>query len=286
MIPPRFFYYWSGSDFQYVHYLSVKSLLKTTALDHVIIYYEQPPQNNEYFQELDKLRNVTLKKVDYDFLIGETGFSVSDFNTFFKFAEINHKSDFIRYLVLYQGGVYLDFDTLVLRDLSPLLSVDFFVAHQEPDPGGNDVNGAIMGAAPLCHEILYCLEYTKGIKKHLKRFQLKNLRYGKLPQFFWGMNALHWCDVGPALLTKLCKKEDFCGHIYPKSYFYFFSYEQCSEIFDENLWQGKSIPEDIYILHYWGSQCTNFTRKIDRQYLHKSSSIFAQVARSSLGKSL
>jgi len=67
-------------------------------------------------------------KIDFEELLQTAGLDFRAFDSFYAVAKINHFSDLARYLVLYCfGGVYLDFDIIVVKDLGPLLNDDFFV---------------------------------------------------------------------------------------------------------------------------------------------------------------
>ncbi len=274
MIPDIYYYFWNGGNFQYVYYLSIVSLLQTSHPQRVEIYYKVEPQNNPYWNKLKAFPQVHCIPLDFDALLRGIDEDPKTFEVFFRKAKGNHLSDFFRYIVLKKGGgVYLDFDTLVIKDLTPLLATSFFAGEQHPDGIGNTVNGAILGAEahhPILDTFISCIRDAEGL---LALFQRKNFRKGLLRKFFF--RYLHWCDVGPTLLSEQTASEAFSGVIHPRAYFYFFDYRAWEQIFED-----RACPEDAYILHYWGSQSTAYTQGIDEKYIQEEPSLFAKIARS------
>ena len=274
MIPPSFYYYWTGQPFQYVHYLAALSLVKSTPGAQVYIHFEDQPRDNPHWSRLRHLDQVRLVSVDFDRLIKHAGYDPACFGAFLKVAKIVHRSDFVRYLLLAdRGGVYLDFDTLVVRDLTPLLHRSFLVGYQNPDVLGNDVSGAVLGAEPGAAVIRQCLERVRVVPESLKPLRLKNLRRGLLRKFF--VPYLHWCDTGPSLLTELSlQTDDLRAMICPKSYFHFCDYRRWRSIFS-----NTPLPEDAYVIHYFGKRSFDFTKTLDDEYVRTSESLYAGVAR-------
>ena len=274
MIPRNFVYYWTGQEFQYVHYLAVLSLVKSTVCERVDIHFEEPPRDNPHWERLRGLEPVRLVPIDFDQLIERTGYTPQSFAPFLDVAQVVHRSDFVRYLVLAdRGGLYLDFDTLVVKDLAPLLERPFLVGYQNPDVLRNDVNGAVLGAKHGAEPIRQCLERVRAIPDTLKPFRLANLRPGLFRKFF--VPYLHWCDTGPSLLTELSREtEDLRAMICPKSYFHFCDYRKWRSIFS-----NTPLPADAYVIHYFGKLSFDFTKSLDGDYVRNSDSLYAGVAR-------
>jgi hypothetical protein len=274
MIPPTFYYYWTGRGFQYVHYLAVLSLVKSTPVAEVEVHFEDPPPHNLHWNQLSNFDRVRLVPVDMDRLIERAGNDPASFRPFLRVSQIVHRSDFVRYLLLAdRGGVYLDFDTLVARDLTPLRNRSFLVGYQNADALGNDVNGAVLGAEPGSKLIQRCLERVRVVPETLKPLRLANLRPGLLRKFF--IPRLHWCDTGPSLLTELSREcGDLRAVICPTSYFHFCDYRQWRSIFSDAV-----LPEDAYVIHFFGKLSADFTRTIDERYVLSSPSLYARAAR-------
>jgi hypothetical protein len=274
VIPKTFCYYWTGQRFQYVHYLAVLSLVKSTGCDRVDVHFEEQPRDNAHWSRLSRLERVRLVPIDFDRLVERAGFAPEHFRAFLQVAKTVHRSDFLRYLVLAgDGGIYLDFDTLVVRDMTPLLSRPFLVGYQNPDALGNDVNGAVLGAEPGAEVIHRCLEGVRAIPESLKPLRLGNLRYGLLRKFF--VPYLHWCDTGPSLLTRISHQaHDLRPAICPRDYFHFCDYRQWRTIFS-----NTPLPQEAYVIHYFGKLSFEYTNGLDDDYVRKSDSLFAGVAR-------
>jgi hypothetical protein len=274
VIPRNFIYYWTGQQFQYVHYLSVLSLIKSTDCDRVDIHYEDQPKDNPHWDRLRGLAPVRLVPVDFDRLIQRAGYPPRSFEAFLNVAKVVHRSDFVRYLALADGGgVYLDFDTLVVRDLNPLLQRSLLIGYQNPDELGNDVNGAVLGAEPETQVIRECLERLRALPDSLTPLRLSNLRFGTLKKFL--VPHLHWCDSGPSLLSGLSRESDQLRRaICPQSYFHFCDYRKWRSIFS-----NAQLPEDAFVIHFFGKLSFEFTRNLDEGYVRESESLYARVAR-------
>jgi hypothetical protein len=277
-IPKRYFLYWSGQDFKYVNYLTILSLLNTSDVEICNIYYEEVPMGNPHWDKLKNINNVRLIKLDYGSLISTAGMKKENFNSFFSKAKINHKSDLFRFLVLYCfGGVYLDFDILVIKDLTPLLSTKFFVAVQDFYNQSQLLNGAVMGSVKNSKVLMSCLKNVLRISSREREFS--------------------WSEFGPELITRqlllfrkdfrmiryvvrvlqkfgladakvvfflysLCTGRRASITIYPKAFFYYYSYFEWEKIFQKNM-----LPDEAYLIHFWQKFSGVFVKKIDKLYI-------------------
>ena len=274
MIPRNYYYYWTGQQFQYVHYLAVLSLARSTGFARVDVYYEEPPRGNSHWERLRELEGVSLVPVDFEELLRRAGYAPGPFEAFLNVAKVVHRSDFVRYLALAgDGGVYLDFDTLVVRDLSPLLQRSLLVGYQNPDELGNDVNGAVLGAEPGSPLIRECLERVRALPDTLTWLRPSNLRFGTLKKFL--VPHLHWCDSGPSLLSRLSQeRDDLRRALCPRSYFHFCDYREWKSIFSDS-----ELPDDAFVIHYFGKLSFEFTKGVDEKYVRDGESLYARAAR-------
>jgi hypothetical protein len=274
VIPRNFYYYWTGQQFQYVHYLAVLSLVRSTGCTRVDVYYEEAPRGNPHWERLRTLDRVSLVPVDFGELIRRAGYEAARFEKFLKVAKVVHRSDFVRYLALGRGGgVYLDFDTLVVRDLEPLLQRRLLVGYQNTDELGNDVNGAVLGAEPESPVIRECLERVRALPETLTWLRPSNLRFGTLKKFL--VPHLHWCDSGPSLLSQLSRENDELRQaLCPRSYFHFCDYRDWKSIFSEG-----ELPDDAFVIHYFGKLSFEFTKGVDDKYVRDTESLYARAAR-------
>lgn len=308
-IPRNFFLFWSGQDFQYVNYLCVLSLLKTNKVDTCTIYYEEAPINNSNWDELRKLEKVNVHRIDWDEFLNELKLNKENINLFFTKSrgKINQFSNLFRYLVLYKyGGVYIDFDTIFIKDFTSLLDTNFFVGFQldinnitvMSTPGLNKsiINGAITGASKKCPISKFILDAMMLMSNKcdvliwgsLGPLLLTTLLY---PRSYFGqrvlyiVNYLDRANVSSDNLIKLIKLssrfvkiENIRYRIYPKSFFYFYSWLEWRKIFEKN-----PLPKNAYLIHFWAACSSEFTRKIDESYIKSDDALYSQIAKRFIG---
>jgi len=143
------FVYWIGSNVNYKHSVVLKSFLATQNLKNATlkIYSDMDISKNPIF---DRYKN--FKEIEFNIFNIEEEIKGTVYENFKYIQEIkNHnfnpayESDFFRLLILHKyGGFYIDFDILLLRDLSPLLKYDFFYQWGSTTKSINMLNGAIM----------------------------------------------------------------------------------------------------------------------------------------------
>lgn len=143
------FIYWIGCNVNYKHSVVLKSFLATQNLTNATlkIYSDVDISSNPVFNRYKEFKQIEFHYFNIEEEIKSTAFEN------FKFIEEikNHKfgaayeSDFFRLLMLYKyGGFYIDFDILLLRDLSPLLKYDFLYQWGAYPDNINMINGAVM----------------------------------------------------------------------------------------------------------------------------------------------
>ncbi len=147
-------------------------------------------------------------------------------------------SDYFRVKVLYeQGGIYLDTDMEVLKDLTPLLKNKFFVG-METDTNKTDTG--FIGKVILGTAIIGATKNHPLLKANLSYYR------EKFPK-----SSEHYTNT--VILTQLLKeryktktiKLDYPdAKVYDKSYFY--SFNHLEESFD-----AKKITPHTYTIHWW-----------------------------------
>lgn len=143
------FVYWIGDNVNYKHSVVLKSFLATQDLKKakLNIYSDKELAKNPVFDRYREFESIEFHVFDVEEEIKGTRYE----NEFRYVDDIkNHRfnaafeSDFFRILMLNKyGGFYIDFDILLLRDLSPLLKYDF-VYQWGSLPQDEMINGAIM----------------------------------------------------------------------------------------------------------------------------------------------
>ncbi|MDP6670376.1 MAG: glycosyltransferase [archaeon] len=299
-IPRRFFFYWSTpkgqkDSFSLVHYLSVLSLLETNKVESCEIYYENESKS-KYWQKLKKLDKVKLRKLDFDVLFEKAGLERQDFKNFLEKSDfISQRSDLFRYLALYcYGGVYLDFDIMVLKDFEPLLNETAFVGIQHYVPPKSLVNNAVIGTVKGTPFMRACLdEFLAGIqgpgefartasapllisKVLLPKVPLTRPLLGLIHRLDQSCFAKNKHDISALVfLVNTCiKNREFDCRILPKSYFYSYSWKEGKNIFQEN-----EVPEDAYLIHLWLYKSHRLIKRITEEYIKTDNSLYSSIAK-------
>lgn len=131
MIPHHFHLIWIGKRFPFVNRLAVESLRQTNPGARITVHFEDPPDNADW-KALDKV--VELRPLDLPALLGALPPSMSAVVPVLSGISSGYpagRSNILRYLILYrEGGVYLDFDTLTVKDYSPLLGHPAFIGEE------------------------------------------------------------------------------------------------------------------------------------------------------------
>lgn len=133
-------------------------------------------------------------------------------------------SDYVRLKVLYKyGGIYLDTDMEIIKNLNDLLETDFFTGYENDEI--------------ISFGILGCIPQHKIIEKMLDFYDNK----------IWDSDMYIITNI----LTEILKEEygdklfETLGiKIYPKEYFYPYNHD---EEFTE-----KCLTENTYGIHWWG----------------------------------
>jgi hypothetical protein len=136
-IPNQFHFVWDDNFFPYAAYLAIRSVALHCKPDRIFLF--KTPQLNDVPNFVRLRREVDcLEPVDIDLpgWLDQAGLPCTqqllDANRFLK--ERNYYgsvSDLLRSLTLYlRGGIYLDTDTLTLRDMDPLRKHGAFLAEE------------------------------------------------------------------------------------------------------------------------------------------------------------
>ncbi len=128
MIPNRYHFVWFGREFPFTHALAIRSLARTCAPEAIVLHVSEDLAGLTHFDavaaDVPVLRQ---RRLDIDQLLtGCEGFDLSALRSAYLDLQERKRwaalSDLLRYLILLrEGGVYLDFDTLAVRDLRPIL---------------------------------------------------------------------------------------------------------------------------------------------------------------------
>jgi hypothetical protein len=141
------FVYWIGDNVNYKHSVVIKSFLATQNIENckLKIYSDKDISKKECFEMYKNFEQVEFHIFDVEKEIIGTKFENFRYTQHIKNHLYNpaYESDFFRILMLHKyGGFYIDFDVLLLRDLSPLTEYDFL--YQWGGYPNHMINGAIM----------------------------------------------------------------------------------------------------------------------------------------------
>jgi mannosyltransferase OCH1-like enzyme len=176
----------------------------------------------------------------------------------------NRVSDFVRmWVLLRQGGIYLDTDIELRRPLDDLLDNRCFMGFQLQEKHPDWVNGAVLGAVP------------------------GHWFVNRLHRYF--VDQMHgWEEVGsfygPGLITKLLLETGLQSYsdepqmvrdiaLYPTRWFYPYSW---TESFSEDR-----VTPDTYAIHYWEEtwkKRRSISARLSRLMLKTSAQVSPQLA--------
>ncbi len=171
----------------------------------------------------------------------------------------NRISDFVRmWVLLQQGGIYLDTDVELRQPLDGLLENSCFAGFQVRERNPDWVNGAVLGAEPG-HWFIECLH----------RYFVEKMRGWKNVGSF----------SGPGLITRMLIAEGLSTYsespqkihdvtLYPTRWFYPYTW---SEPFSE-----RCVTPDTYAIHHWDNTWAkgdNISAKLSRLMLRTSARV-------------
>lgn len=130
----RFLYVWSGENFPFVNLLSVVSVMRCHPNSRIEIFVINREPDSKWFKVLDSFANVHIEIVSPDDIFSHLPSNLHYVSESFRHLPENAlsaKSNLLRYALLYlRGGIYLDFDVLILRSMDELMSKYSFVGEE------------------------------------------------------------------------------------------------------------------------------------------------------------
>src|SRR4051812_2380828 len=302
MIPNRYHFIWFGRDFPLTHALAIRSVAATCAPEAIVLHASDDLRGRPHFDQLvAELPAFTVQPIDIGGLLD--GPDLPDptrlrqiwdqLSGQRRWAQL---ADLLRHLVLYsQGGVYLDLDTLTLRDMRPLLGTSGFcgrerilvdaAVHRRRSPLRYFRTVPLDLARWICSRTENGIRYFARIAK-LYRAAINNavlalsVRHplalealGRIPGLIADVDRRRPA-LGPDLLQDLI---DGAGRnditVFGPSHFYPLGPQMAAQIFrvrataaDVNRALGESIGSETYVLHWY-----NDSRKPSRHPLDRAS---------------
>ncbi len=131
MLPERFHFIWMGKNFPFAYRLSIETCRLHHPHADIRVHFADPP-DNEHWRAVSRCAEMVP--------LDETGLLASLPTELASIADVYRriaggypagKSNVLRYLILLRdGGIYLDCDTLTLRPFTPLLAHRGFIGEE------------------------------------------------------------------------------------------------------------------------------------------------------------
>ena len=111
--------------------MAVESLIQTNPGARITIHFQDPPDNADWKALQSK---VEFRAIDLPALLAGLPAAMAAVVPVLESISSGYlagKSNILRYLILYrEGGIYLDFDTVTVRDYAPLLALPGFIGEE------------------------------------------------------------------------------------------------------------------------------------------------------------
>jgi hypothetical protein len=292
LIPNQYFYIWTGSSFPYLNLLAVKSLLLADSSATAVVYIVGPEPQNDNFENLRGLERVSIVGIEPDAVFSQLPTDVKSIGTiFYKIPEssASARSNILRYALLYlNGGVYLDFDTVVTRSLSDLAGHQCFIGEENVWVGDED---RVAGKWWVCLyprnlfwlaswllrradsawfsgklKIARALEKTDAI---WSKKQPNNAVMGAVAESPFIRELLLACldtdftvryATGPTLVSQIAANFPHLVSVLPVNFFYSVSPGESFRFFADRT---LTLPPEAYLIHYAASNHKKLIPTID-----------------------
>jgi hypothetical protein len=263
-----------------VNRLAVESILQTNPGAKVTIHYENPPDNADWRALQAK---VAFQAIDLPSLLASLPASMAKVAPVLEGISSGYpagRSNILRYLILYrEGGIYIDFDTITVRDYRPLLVHPAFIGEETVFRYDDDrVSGRFKpGIIPAgaCFGLSYYLSYwnckylgdaafLNGVNRALMRYwsarKLNNaVLGGEAGSAFFGraIALVPETDpkiryaLGPILMNRTWATDAAAlMHRCSAAHFYFIPPSQTYRFF---YGPAPALPAEAYSLHWCSS---------------------------------
>jgi len=234
------FIFFGFTEFQYIHYLAVKSALKVHQVP-VRLYYSQAPVNNDWWDEI--ATQVELVHVDppQEFV----GVPLDSYQ---------YKADVLRLQILQeQGGAYLDIDVISLKSFGDLWNESCVLGVENRD--GTSITNAVILTRPGHPFVSQWLEETG-----------RNLQ------------DRPWAWHGVCLPHEIYSSHDWPDvRLEPRSSFMPFDFQETWVL--ENNRQDLDQLQNSYTMHLWETIWRDYLSAATPENLDKSNSNLAEICR-------
>lgn len=218
--------------FHLVHYLCLKSCLEVNEPERIFFHHHHEP----YGPWWEKIRpNLTLASIEPESLVNETEFyDQHQEGRFIKKwgLEYAHHADFLRLkIMIEQGGVYADIDTLFIRPYpTELYQYEFTLGREKPV---RTPEGGI--SSSLCNAVIFSEPGAAFPQEWLEEMYVR----------FDGSWNRHSC----LLAAELMRTNSSPLNVVPRKFFYpyMWTVPDLRQLFEED----SERPEECYSIHLW-----------------------------------
>lgn len=243
MIPNMFhFVFGMRPDTFYLYqYLAVASAVYHNKPEQTIIHYAIQP-SGEWWDALQSLPSVCFNHIEAPKEIYG--------NPLCCYA---HQSDLVRLQALqHHGGVYLDIDTITLRDLEPLLGNEFVMAWQ--------------GTWGLCNAVMLSQKDSQFVNRWLEEYRyFRGVGPGKQ---YWDEHSVQL----PAKLASLPSLQPHITILDDRAFFYPL-WDKIAVLFRKPTLDGM---QNSWVVHLWETASQDALRRISPSWLKSSRSFYAE----------
>lgn len=232
-----------GKPYSLVHYLAVKSAFELNKPEKIFFYYTYEP-NGEWWEKTKKLAE--LIKVDPPSEIFGN-----------PLIHVAHKADILRLNVLLEnGGIYMDLDTICNKPFSPLLNNKFVI--------GKQGRWRKMG---LCNAVMMSEKNSEFIKIWLNEYR----------SFRSKGRDKYWAEHSVEVPMLLAKKHPDLLHTEPYNSFHYPLYYPMS--LKKLFVQSRTYP-DAYCHHLWeGGSWEKYLKDLSVENIQSTDTTYNLIAR-------
>jgi len=207
--------------FLFVYYLAVYSAYIVNNPDKILFYYHYEP-NGVWWDKLKDIKTLEFIKIDIPTHIG---------NKIIK--KIAHKADKLRMdLLLNNGGIYLDIDTICVKPWKELLNNDVVLGKESSNS--------------ICNAIMFT-------KKQSVFFKLWDKHYEE------HFEPDKWGEASILLPYQLNNKYPNLITLKSEDYFFLPSWSETNKIFENKY----DIPNNLITLHLWETISLKYLKEIN-----------------------
>ncbi|MGX5851087.1 glycosyltransferase [Mesorhizobium sp. PL10] len=252
---PRTFHFITGLDgnfggkpFSFIHYMAIRSALQVNQGFRAKVYYHHEPSGT-YWDAI---------KGDVELICVELPTEVFG-NPVEHFA---HKADVLRLrILLEQGGIYLDLDTICQRPFEPLLDGRVVMGREEG--AQNDGSRRTVG---LCNATIIAPPNAEFLR----------LWYEAYRNFTGGTVGDAWNKFSVQVPMELAKERPELLRIEPAASFFWPGWDQAS--LEDMFSKDREFPE-AFSFHLWESQSWPLAKDLDANAVMEVDTTYNKIAR-------